>query len=950
MVRNLSSATWVNEWRESMKVDKVWKYLDHLFNPWEEPNGIFLYDWEDPVSWIGGGSLFSKVVESEAYNKWENIEEILYQRNRHNVIESFSEKNAKNIVDMGPGDGDKSAKILSATLGDRLEGKTYIPVDVNPHFVKKSSEEVQHYVHKHDNIRIKTAGINIDFLESSAGLKDMKDKLYMMFGGSIGNFSDTDIVKILRNMASDGGKKNNIIMSFFLAPDKEAEDYNAQIQEMRARYGDPDTSNPYYNKSTHTAIEAWIMWGFSSLWIDTSKLEFFVRYDEMNTKVVLGAKVKETMIVKHNGKNYTKEAGEELLAIQSKRFTESKIQTLAEQAGVTFKQTDSHEWMGVAFMESGWTEEAKEKRATKKKWAIRTAIASTLLATGIRGGKEMEKTSLANKQKEALENIMRNKLEPLDFPHERYVKQNSEEKQKYFIEKSEQFYRDLSDRYDLQNLSESKQAIVKAHLDQWLLNQDEKIFDITEDHSFQGLWHNYTHEKIAELIESFIDNNSYIFASHNISLKLHESLIKHEEMLKHTLSDKVPDTITVPQLVTITNPRAAAVTRGSKYKWIWPYTATNGKTYVTASYEHQGKQILIGCLVNIPHDVGRQQRLERYKDNKLGDHPMTYPYPDFTSEIGKLVAMDYFKKPYFHKLADKILQIIKNNNLPMTHEESNLVATLTHRSQEGHNFSWLTHVKDEKILKCFIYTYFWSYLPETNIQYDKSDKIHTIAIEAAYGYLKHVLKEEYTDPHKRWALESAVFRRLCDDDLYTANGDSIGVQKWINENIDLFKPFMKQLDYPRINPENWGILAGARPYHKKHATDIKSFPGLAGREMFTYEDIQGNLYEVCEKEWVLYARYILTDSERKDLGDPPEYLAQIRDKIIAQCRKEKIGIRSPEVEKRIWKQAAIADQQIIDWRKMFIDHTIMDNIYAHNSEIGNIVIQDYLTRMRYNWL
>lgn len=60
-------------------------------------------------------------------------------------------------------------------------------------------------------------------------------------------------------MASDGKKKNNIVMSYFTAPDKEAADYPEQIQKMCATYGDPDKSNPFYNQGTHDAIKAWIM-------------------------------------------------------------------------------------------------------------------------------------------------------------------------------------------------------------------------------------------------------------------------------------------------------------------------------------------------------------------------------------------------------------------------------------------------------------------------------------------------------------------------------------------------------------------------------------------------------------------------------------------------------------------------------------------------------------------
>lgn len=410
MINKLPLGAWVNENRESTKVDKVWKYLDNLFDPNKEPNGIFLYDWGNEQSDDNGAARFAKVVQSEAYKAFADKEMQFYNTEdqlRYQIESHFSRGKVRNIIDMGPGDGEKSAPLLHKMFGKKMEWKTYIPVDISPWFVQHAGWQVKNHFYEKD-ILIRTAGINMNFLESDAALKDIKDKMYMFFGWSIGNFSDEEIIQILKNMSSEKafGETSSIVLSYFTAPDKEKEDYVDQIQKLLGTYGSPDKSNPYFNASTHEAIEWWIMGWFAALWIDIDKLEFHVTYDEENTKMLLGAKVKETFSIKHNNKIYTKEAGDTLWAIQSKRFTREKMSSLIHEAGAEMWLPFEWDGIGMGVMEAARSEESKKIVKKTKLSAIAAAVALTLLSTwGYVGSKWEEKQ---NKEKEKKEWIKTN--------------------------------------------------------------------------------------------------------------------------------------------------------------------------------------------------------------------------------------------------------------------------------------------------------------------------------------------------------------------------------------------------------------------------------------------------------------------------------------------------------------------------------------------------------------
>src|SRR5690606_16981500 len=80
-------------------------------------------------------------------------------------------------------------------------------------------------------------------------------------------------------------------------------------------------------------------------------------------------------------------------------------------------------------------------------------------------------------------------------------------------------------------------------------------------------------------------------------------------------------------------------------------------------------------------------------------------YSDLTAEVGRIIAEDYFKKPYFHKLSEKVIDVLKKDKNAADLDRGKIISYLTYRAKDGYDFSRLaTTNKEEDILK-FAHTY-----------------------------------------------------------------------------------------------------------------------------------------------------------------------------------------------------------------------------------------------------
>jgi Histidine-specific methyltransferase, SAM-dependent len=307
---------------EQKKKETTIAHLDDLFS--NNANAVFLYD--DETS----GELFIRAVSTWEYGNLTSKEEIVYTTHSNVLQPYFS--NIKNIIIYGPGDGRKdlvNLQHIDPSL-QILEGKIIHPVDVNISFAHNAGENIKAVCMK-KGINTLTSACVGDFIHAKE-LQQQKvsDKLYAFFGGSIWNFSDEEIVTLLKNITSDKihGSRFALITAFF-EPD---------FQDYAERLSWEETLLKSYNTQ---AVTERVLFGLQRLGIPSDSIAFDVQYERNHDhwwRVLIGAKVIKDFSISYNWKTYSASAGNSLRAIQSRRFKKDYFTQLARQAEHSIEQ------------------------------------------------------------------------------------------------------------------------------------------------------------------------------------------------------------------------------------------------------------------------------------------------------------------------------------------------------------------------------------------------------------------------------------------------------------------------------------------------------------------------------------------------------------------------------------------------------------------------------------
>ena len=342
IIRDIPSA-------EQKKIETTIAHLDGLFS--NNANGVFLYD--DDM-W---GELFIRAISTPGYCNLISQEEKVYSTFRDALQLYFSD--IQNIILYGPGDGRKDSIILQQIDPSLriLEGKVIHPVDVNVSFAHNAGENIKAVCVKKWINTLTSACIG-DFVHAKE-LQQQKisDKLYAFFGGSIGNFSDEDIVTLLKNITSDKihGSRFALITAFF---EPDFHDYTEHTAREDALLKSYDTQ----------AVKERVLYGLQKLGVLSESIVFDVQYERNSDRwwrVLIGAKVVKDIHVSYAWKTYCASAGDSLRAIQSRRFKKDYFTQLAGQAEHSVVQY--YEEGGVGCVVTKTKEENPENETVESK-------------------------------------------------------------------------------------------------------------------------------------------------------------------------------------------------------------------------------------------------------------------------------------------------------------------------------------------------------------------------------------------------------------------------------------------------------------------------------------------------------------------------------------------------------------------------------------------------------
>ncbi len=772
-----------DRWLEQSFVDDQ---LEMIFSN-EDRDGSFLYAWKTESD--SGWMRFDRVAHTPIYEKLvtENESKILSSHTR--FAKSF-EKSRQNIIEIGPWWGDKFARLIASKF--KISNKWYIGVDISDYSLKKAGEYARQ-LHMQSILLLNDRGSEKIYTDNKWTV--------LFLGWSIGNLHEREIVKLLRNMAH--GAKRDIVLSHFLAPD--GADRNEKIQEIVKIY--------YMDE-----MKKFVMWWFESLGLDVSQLEFTVEYREGENgeiktwknskvdvtadKILLGAKLKQDIIIEVNGKKLIKKEGDFIQAISSRRFSKGQFAQLAEAAWCKLIDTVDDGGVAISILRSPGRNILKEYIEKNKQLVIGVLLLSWWIVLA-------EDMVLDYKQKKHEEKISKARQSDL-YGREISHDQTSLELINAINEDLDETVTEaesiLKDRYGRGSVESYEGKVLMGLLKKYFIDMD--IWE------FNGI--KYYQQGLSRKVDKFVQEFKGPILEGGYNIIPNGFLSNYSEYIRNTFATN--------EEVKVDYYWSA----GAKGTSTTMLNATKG--YTATSLSSRGGTVY---GVQIAYDLARVKlngkKVFVAKIHWIGDdnsNQMSH-HNEYSLALGKEAVKEYLDGWYLHQVAERVVQVLYErlhiDNLPVETRTTRIEEILLQARVEGYDFSLFLNEKIpiDYVLNTFIFPVCWDKLE--NIGADNEDYPHyriplhaenldvkdlcndTYDLRPAIDNILHILNEDYdvTFMESIWEVKSvevedypevrnSIFTLLVVswvDNISEILRNRIATRQWIEKNHELFVAF-----------------------------------------------------------------------------------------------------------------------------------------------------------------
>ncbi|MFA5246801.1 MAG: L-histidine N(alpha)-methyltransferase [Candidatus Micrarchaeia archaeon] len=259
-----------------------------------------------------GAYLWDKISREEENGGIRSMEKKLVDKRLTDFLNSFSGKKKLNVVDLGCGNGNAAVPVLRKAVEMGFEVR-YVPFDISKEMLELASKTVHAALPKMVIIPHELDFEAGNFADVSYDLsKNCYSNLFLFFGNTLGNFSDTN--RVLSNfrdsMCSD---------DFFLIGTELANLSHVNLIVER------------YSKSD--AIREILLNLPRRMGITDSDAEYCVRWNEKEQQVEIRLKFKCDAQAKIGSEKVLLRKYEEILLVRSKKYNENSITKLLLDVG-----------------------------------------------------------------------------------------------------------------------------------------------------------------------------------------------------------------------------------------------------------------------------------------------------------------------------------------------------------------------------------------------------------------------------------------------------------------------------------------------------------------------------------------------------------------------------------------------------------------------------------------
>lgn len=283
-----------------------------------------------------GSRIFQEIMHMPEYYLT-NCEEDIFRKQKNQLLEVFSNGTMEfEIVELGAGDGLKT-KILLAHFLNKKANIKYIPIDISEKAVVDLVDDL--------NIELPELRVNgmigdYFHLMEEISASDKTDKVLLFLGSNIGNFTEKESVRFLKELKTVMNAGDKLFIGFDLKKDPEV---------ILNAYNDPHGYTASFNLNLLRRINVELGGDFQLL-----KFQHQEVYDPMTgtAKSYLISKEKQSIHIEELDKTILFDKWEPILMEISQKYDIHMINSLAQQSGfeVVRNFTDERQY----FMNSLW--------------------------------------------------------------------------------------------------------------------------------------------------------------------------------------------------------------------------------------------------------------------------------------------------------------------------------------------------------------------------------------------------------------------------------------------------------------------------------------------------------------------------------------------------------------------------------------------------------------------
>jgi L-histidine N-alpha-methyltransferase len=236
------------------------------------------------------------------------------------------------LIELGSGANWKVRALLDAAANSCASGICYMPVDVSESALYTASHDL-----KHRYPGLKVTGVIADFTKHIGRMPEDRNKLFLFFGSTIGNFYDEERSGLLRSIAGQMAPGDRFLVGIDMIKD---------AGTLERAYNDSRGVTAEFNRNVLNVINRELAADFDTR--DFDHLAFFDAEKE-RVEMHLRASRKSPAFIGGLGLRVGMEEGETIHTEICKKFSRESAENMAREAGLKIERwfSDPRGWFSL---------------------------------------------------------------------------------------------------------------------------------------------------------------------------------------------------------------------------------------------------------------------------------------------------------------------------------------------------------------------------------------------------------------------------------------------------------------------------------------------------------------------------------------------------------------------------------------------------------------------------